>query len=203
VNKRRWLLLAVTAAGIVAVTPSYIRAYRVDGTSDAPSFLTGDRILLLKAAYDIRLPYADLVLMSRSEPKPGDVVMYRLPGQNYPVFKRVIGCPGDMVAMRSNHLEINGTLMGYEDVDPAAFQPVAEANNLGSIIEIESGHGPPHLITHSPGAGTYATFDAVQVPAGHYFVIGDNRDNSLDSRMYGPIPRDSIIGRVASKKAVQ
>ena len=82
VNKKRWLLLAVAVAGIVAVTPSYIRAYRVDGTSDAPSFLTGDRILLLKAAYDIRLPYTDLVLMSRSGPQPGDVVMYRPPGQN-------------------------------------------------------------------------------------------------------------------------
>ncbi len=183
---------------IGAAAPSYVRAYRVDGSSDAPSFLVGDRILVLKAAYDFRLPYRDTVLFTHSRPRPGDVILYQPPAQDILVFKRVIGRPGDTVAMRDNRLEINGEPLTYEVVDGEQYQAIAEENNLGAIIEKESGLGPPHLMTHSPGAGTHGSFEPVQVPDGHYFVMGDNRDNSLDSRMYGPVRRRSIFGKVIS-----
>ncbi len=192
--RRLWILIAVIA--ILAVLPSYLRVYRVEGTSDAPSILTGDRVLLNKAAYDIRIPYTGIILKQRGNPRPGEVVMYRPPGDRIMVFKRVVACPGETIALRNNRIWIHGVPLEYEAVDRTLYDPVAMTNRLGVVIENESGHGATHLITYTPGAGTHDTFDPVTVPAGHYYFMGDNRDNSLDSRMYGPVPRDRIVGKV-------
>lgn len=196
-RRKRWLVVLLAIVGIGALAPSYVRAYRVAGSSDAPSFLVGDRILVFKGAYDLRLPYTDVVLFARSQPRAGQVVMFRPPGQeDVLVFKRVIGCPGDDVVMRDSHVEINGVSLHYQRLDERAYADVAVENRLGAIVERESGNGPAHAITHTPGAGLQASFGPVRVPEDHYFVIGDNRDNSLDSRAYGPVPRRSIVGRV-------
>jgi signal peptidase I len=197
-NKKRWLLPLVAILAIGAITPSYVRAYRVAGSSDAPSFLVGERILVMKAAYDVRLPYTDIIISSHSQPEPGDVVLFRSPESDALIFKRVVGCPGDTVAMRDNHLEINGVALRYERVDASDYQSIAEQNNLGTIIEREMGHGPPHLVTHTPGTSCDASFGPVRVPEDHYFVLGDNRNNSRDSRMHGTVPRHSILGKVSN-----
>ena len=196
-TKRRWIWLLLIIVAIGAVVPAYVRAYRVEGCSDAPSFLVGERVVLLKAAYDVRLPYTDIVLWTRGDPEPGDVVMYNPPGQDINVFKRVVACPGDTVAMRNNRMLINGKALKYEKADPDPYREVAAINRLGEIMEMESGHGTPHLITYTPGSAGRSTFADVILADGEFFVVGDNRDNSLDSRMYGPIHRESIIGRVA------
>jgi signal peptidase I len=193
-RRRLWVLALVIA--IAAVTPSYVRVYRVSGASDAPTFLLGDRIVVNKAAYDIRLPYTRIVILSRSQPRAGDVVMFREPRDEVVVFKRVIGCPGDTVVMRDNRLTINGVPLEYEPASGDDFSAVASDNSLGAIIETEAGNGPPHLVTYTPGAGDAASFGPVEVPDDHFFLMGDNRDNSLDSRMYGPVPRRSVVGRV-------
>jgi len=197
VNRKRWLLPLVAIIGIGVITPSYVRAYRVAGSSDAPSFLVGERILVNKAAYDVRLPYTDIIIRSHSQPEPGDVVLFRSPESDALIFKRIVGCPGDTVAMRDNRLEINGIALQYERVDARDYQAIAEQNNLGTLIEREMGHGPPHLVTHTPGASCDASFGPVRVPEDHYFVLGDNRGNSSDSRMYGTVPRRSILGKVS------
>lgn len=191
----RWLVPLLVVTGIGAAIPSYVRAYRVSGASDAPSFLLGDRILALKAAYDIRLPYTDIVIFSHSQPQAGDMVLFQPPGEDVSVFKRVVGCPGNTLVMEGNHLEINRVRLQYEEVNEREFQTVAARNRLGEVIERETGNGPPHLITYT-GSGPHASFGPIHVPENHYFVVGDSRDNSRDSRMYGPIPRDAILGRV-------
>jgi signal peptidase I len=196
-KKKLWFWLVLAAVLIVALIPSYVRVYRVEGCSDAPSFLVGDRVLLFKAAYDVRFPYTGTVLWTRSDPRPGDVVMYSPPGQDISVFKRVVACPGDTVAMRNNRMLINGTVLQYEKADPDQYRAVAATNRLGDVMEKESGHGAPRVITYTPGAAGRSTFADVILAEGQYFVLGDNRDNSLDSRMYGPIRREAIIGRVA------
>lgn len=195
-TKKRWILLLAVLVVIAALAPAYVRLYRVSGYSDAPSFLVGDRFLANKLAYDVRLPYTDIVFFSHSAPKSGDVILFRSPDSDLLVFKRVIGCPGDRVAMRDNHLEINGTALQYARVQRTGYEPVAEQNRLGEIIEMETGVGPPHLMTHSPDTSLYASFGPVDVPRDQYFVVGDNRDHSRDSRMYGCVPRRSILGKV-------
>jgi signal peptidase I len=123
--------------------------------------------------------------------------MYRTPDRDSAtVFKRVIGCPGDTVVMHDNHLEINGIPLQYVQVDESGYRDIARENKLGAIIERETGIGPPHLMTYTPGTGADATFGPVHVPDGHYFLMGDNRGNSRDSRAYGSVPRQSILGKV-------
>lgn len=187
-------LAAVVALG--AITPSYVRAYRVAGPSDAPSFLIGDRILVNKAAYDVRLPYTGVVVVSHSRPRRGDVVLFRSPGEDHVVFKRVIGCPGDTVLVRGGRVSIDGVTLGYERVDATEYRTIDPRNHLGAVVEWESGNGPPHLITHTPDAGPGTSLGPIRVGDDAYFVIGDNRDNSRDSRDYGAIPRGSIVGKV-------
>lgn len=195
-NKQRWLILIGLLAALLAVTPAYVGSYRVFGPSDAPSFRVGERIVVNKAAYDLRLPYTGVVLFSHSMPERGDVVMFRAPGQDYLVFKRVIGCPGDRVAMSDYHLQVNGNPLRYERVDATQFQSIAVRNQLGAVVEEETGNGPAHWISFTPGLGPQASFEPVVVPERQYFVLGDNRGNSEDSRNYGSVSRPTIHGRV-------
>lgn len=197
-RRARWLVPWVAVIALVAAVPSYVRAYRVDGASDAPSFLVGERIFVIHAAYDVRLPYTGITLFSHARPERGDVVLFRSPDGEAPVFKRVIGCAGDTVEMRDHRLEINGVPLRYGPIDRARFRPVAERNRLGAIVAEETGNGAPHLVTYTPGLQSAASFGLVRVPEDHYFVMGDNRDHSRDSRAYGSIPRRSILGRVVS-----
>ena len=195
-TKKHWILLVAAIIAIGAVATSYVRAYRVDGWSDAPSFLVGDRVLVLKAAYDVRLPFTDIVVFSHSRPQRGEVIMFCPPGGDFLVFKRVVACSGDTVAMRDNRLEINGVPLTYERVDEKQYDSVAKSNKLGTIIAYEIGNGPSHMVTYTPEAGPHASFEPFFVPEGFYFTVGDNRDHSKDSRTYGPIPFHSILGKV-------
>jgi signal peptidase I len=195
--RKRWLWVTGFILLGVVLTPSYVRAYRVGGSSDAPTYMLGDLVFMNRAAYDIRLPYTDIVLLSHSQPGRGDVVMYSIPGADHTVFKRVVGCPTDVLEMRDNRLAVNGTALKYKEAGAEVDETVARKNSLGSIIEIESGNGPSHPIAHSPDGGPYASFGPVDVPEDHYFLVGDNRDNSMDSRAYGPVPRERILGKLS------
>jgi signal peptidase I len=166
------------------------------GASDAPTYLVGDRVLVNRAAYDVRLPYTDVAVVSLADPEVGDIVLYRSPGSDRLVLKRVVGAPGDLLAMNENHLSVNGTALEYADVDDEAYSHIAATNQLGAVIETESGHGPAHAITYTPGGSCSASFEPVRVPDRHYYLLGDNRDHSEDSRSYGPVPRERILGKV-------
>lgn len=194
---RRRLGAVLIVLLVLSLVPSYVRAYRVTGMSDAPSYLHGDLVLVNKAAYDIRLPYLDVVLLSHADPVRGEVVQYVPPDRDYPVFKRVIGTPGDVISMEGYRLTINGEPLEYEPAGWAREARVMEENRIGTRVERERGPGDPHLITYTPGVADQGSFGPVRVPEGHYFVVGDNRGHSRDSRMYGAIPRRSIIGRVS------
>jgi signal peptidase I len=140
-----------------------------------------------------------MVIVSHSAPDRGDVVLYRSPQDDRLVFKRVVGEPGDVVSMRDNHLTVNGTVLRYAAVDEEIHRSVVATNHIGVAIETEAGNGPEHAITYTPGAGPLATFEPVRLPDRHYYMIGDNRDHSEDSRSYGPVPRERILGKVGLK----
>ena len=191
-----WGLLAVGVA--VAIVPSYVRVHRVAGSSDAPSFLLGDRIVVFKAAYDLRIPYTDRVVVSFAGPMVGDVVTFRSSRERYVVFKRVVGMPGDTISMTNNRLVRNGERAVYETLQASDFRDVPEAIDPGDVIERETIEGRSHLIAWSSSGSSVGSFGPVVVPKDHYFLVGDNRDNSEDSRMYGAVPRTAIVGRVVS-----
>jgi signal peptidase I len=150
-----------------------------------PTILEGDRILVNKLAYDLNVPLTHLSIHEFGDPKRGDIVVFDSKPADTRLVKRVIGLPGDIVEMRDNQLAINGIEARYSNVEYAA----------DAIFALESCVGMSHRIELSrTGAGRLSSFGPVKVPEDHYLVLGDNRDNSADSRVYGFIPRGEIIG---------
>jgi signal peptidase I len=194
IHRRRWLAIAFILLLLVAILPSYVRVYRVKGSSDLPTFRPGDRVVVTRWAFDLRIPYTRIVLISHSRPRRGDVVLYEPPDAPYPVFKRVVGCPGDRIAVRGSRLEINGVGLQYEPVNAAELRGPGLPTAPGATIAVEIGNGPAHRIIDDPARDH--SFGPVEIPQGHYFMLGDNRANSRDSRHYGPIPRSALLGRV-------
>jgi signal peptidase I len=193
-RKTLWTVGLLTA--VVALAPSYVRAYKLTGSSDAPTLMLGDVVLVNLASYDVRFPYTDAVLFSRAKPRPGELVLVQWPGDPAPVFKRVVGTGGDRIAMQAHHLIVNGQPLVYAAHDGSAFAAAAPANLLGLVFEVEAIGGVEHLISFTPG--TRDSFPEVLVPPGQCYVLGDNRDVSLDSRDRGPVPYGGVRGRVVS-----
>jgi signal peptidase I len=150
-----------------------------------PTILEGDRILVNKLAYDLKIPLTHISIYKLADPKRGDIVIFDSKLADTRLVKRVIGLPGDVVEMRDNRLTINGIDAQYFAVDYAD----------DAIFAIESYVGMSHRIELArTGASRLSTFGPVKVPKDRYLVLGDNRDNSADSRVYGFIPRDEIVG---------
>jgi signal peptidase I len=162
-----------------------------------PTILEGDYIVVNKLAYGLRLPFCTGAVFAWSAPKRGDVVVFEPPGQDVRYVKRVVGLPGDRLAMRDNELFVNGKPASYEDLDPAQVEELRQAIRAGWLgREVVGGHAHPILL--QPGRGGPESFGELEVPAGRYFVMGDNRDDSKDSRSFGFVPRERIVGRVSS-----
>jgi signal peptidase I len=150
-----------------------------------PTILEGDRILVNKLAYDLRIPLTHVAVLSFADPTRGDIVVFDSKAADTRLVKRVLGLPGDIVEMRDNRLRINGVEARYSNVEHAA----------AAIFAVESYAGMTHRVELSPaGVSQLSSFGPVQVPPGHYLVLGDNRDNSADSRVHGFIPRAEIVG---------
>src|SRR5258706_1146327 len=150
-----------------------------------PTIIEGDRILVNKLAYDLMIPLTHPSVYRFGDPVRGDIIVFDSKAADTRLVKRVIGVPGDIVEMRDNRLTINGIEARYSDVEYKA----------DAIFATESYGGMTHRIELDPAAaGRFSSFGPVEVPRGSYLVLGDNRDNSADSRVRGFIPRREIIG---------
>jgi len=179
---------------IVLVLRSFIvEPFRIPSGSMMPTLLVGDFILVNKFAYGIRLPVINTKIIRVEEPKRGDVVVFRYPKDpSTDYIKRVIGLPGDTITYSNKQLYINGKPMDVKDQD--VYQGVGAGVGMsGARIELENLEGVKHNIlidNHRPGMNKEYV-----VPQGHYFVMGDNRDNSNDSRYWGTVPEENLVGR--------
>uniref|UniRef100_A0A486XLB6 Signal peptidase I n=1 Tax=Rheinheimera sp. BAL341 TaxID=1708203 RepID=A0A486XLB6_9GAMM len=153
-----------------------------------PTIEIGDRILVNKMAYDLRLPFTNISLIKRADPQRGDVVIFMSQVAQNRLVKRVIGVPGDVVAMQDNVLTINGTQVNYQSGTLAG-----DTQLLTEQLDALS-----HLVKLAPYSTGRDSFNPVKVPAEHYLVLGDNRDNSADSRVIGFVPRKEITGRAST-----
>jgi len=151
-----------------------------------PTIVEGDRIFINKMAYDIRVPFTHISLVKLAEPQPNDIIIFDSVASDKRLVKRVIGVPGDKVSMKNNRLFINGQAIAYK---------AKELGIKSHHKSIETINGQSHTIRLNNVASQLANFSAVTVPADKYLVLGDNRDNSADSRVIGFVPRDEIIGR--------
>ena len=179
---------------IVLVLRSFmVEPFRIPSGSMMPTLLVGDFILVNKFAYGIRLPVINTKVIKVDEPKRGDVVVFRYPKDpSTDYIKRVIGLPGDTITYSNKQLYINGKAIEVKDQE--VYQGVGAGVGMsGARLELEDLEGVKHNILtdkHRPSINKEYV-----VPPGHYFVMGDNRDNSNDSRYWGTVPEQNLVGR--------
>jgi signal peptidase I len=175
---------------LVLVIRSFIaEPFRIPSSSMIPTLHIGDFILVNKFAYGIRLPVLHTKLFDTGEPERGDVMVFRFPkNPEVDYIKRVVGLPGDTVGYFNKVIYINGEPVEQEAVEPSdmILPPHTEVRfeHLG-----EDGHSILVDTSRRPMEGEMV------VPEGHYFVMGDNRDNSNDSRYWGTVPEENLVGK--------
>ena len=169
----------------------------VPSGSMKPTILVGDRVFVNKIAYDLKLPFTTWRLAEWANPRRGDIVVLKSPENGRRLIKRVIGLPGDVIALRANRLYVNGEPAGYEEIDPEIAARLDGAERSRWRVAWESiGHLERHPVMVIPSlVGGQGTFGPIQVPEDAFFMMGDNRDESRDSRAIGVVPRELILGQ--------
>jgi signal peptidase I len=160
-----------------------------------PTILDGDLIYVNKVAYDLRFPLTMRRLAKWSDPKRGDIVIFFSPEDGTRLVKRVIGQPGETIEMRNNILYLNEEPIIYKRVDSEYKDDLPRNLRNKSIVAMEDLDGFTHPVMSVPSIPATRSFGPLTVPEGSYFVMGDNRDNSRDSRYFGFVERQSIVGK--------
>ncbi|MCI0399929.1 MAG: signal peptidase I [Gammaproteobacteria bacterium] len=171
-----------------------VEPFRIPSGSMMPTLLIGDFILVNKFDYGIRLPVLNTRVIDIGEPARGDIVVFRYPEDpSIPFIKRVVGLPGDQIAYYDKTLYVNGkpekqTVLGtYTGVGAGSIM-------TGASLREENLVGVEHNILVAPDHRSL-DIPPLVVAEGHYFVMGDNRDNSKDSRYWGTVPEQNLIGK--------
>lgn len=167
----------------------------VPSGSMRPTILEGDRIFVNKLAYDLKVPFTSWRLATWSDPRRNDVVIFYSPEDGTRLVKRVIGEPGDVVEMRGERVIINGAEAGYGQLDAGVTAAIPATGMQGNQFAWETFGAERHPVMATPALPAMRSFGPVTVPAGQYLVLGDNRDNSKDSRFIGFVPRAKIVGK--------
>jgi signal peptidase I len=197
---REWRVAILFIVFVVVPVKSSLADWNwVPTGSMNPTILEGDLIYVNKVAYDLRIPLTLHRLASWSEPQRGDVVVCLSPEDGTRLVKRVVGLPGDTVQMSRNVLLLNGRPVAYRETGSSCpvHVPGQEDAAVG-ILRWESLDRTTHPVVSIPGLAARRSFGPVTVPSGCYFVLGDNRDMSRDSRYFGLVPRQSILGRAGA-----
>lgn len=183
------VLLAVLLLRSFVVEP-----FRIPSGSMMPTLLVGDFILVNKFSYGLRLPVVDTKIVGIGDPERGDVVVFRYPkNPSTDYIKRVIGLPGDKVRYQKKQLTINGQLIKQSGFE--SYVGVGSGVTMsGASLRDEQLFNANHQILVEANKGIFEGMEFV-VPENSYFVMGDNRDNSNDSRYWGFVPEENLVGK--------
>ncbi|NVM76190.1 signal peptidase I [Duganella sp. SG902] len=166
----------------------------IPSASMHPNLLEGDVVFVNRLAYNVKVPLTDIVISPTGEPRRGDIVTFSSPLNGTRLIKRVIALPGDRVEMRNEQLIINGQAASYSTIDHG-IENIKGVGDLAAVRVDESLGQHSHAIQFLPQIQARRDFDTIVVPPGQYMMLGDNRDNSEDSRYIGLVPRALLIGR--------
>jgi signal peptidase I len=172
--------------GILCFTSSVFGGYKVPSGSMRPTIFEGDCLLANKISYRLKIPFTTISIFEWKQPDRGDIIAFKNPVDGRPFLKRVIGIPGDKIKMENKRLFINGQKI---DISPLRI-------NNGTIVFKENLLKVFHEIQHFPFITRNDKFMLKEIPEGHVFVMGDNRDNSFDSRSWGLVPIKNIYGKI-------
>jgi signal peptidase I len=205
-SKTREYVEAILLALVLAlfIRTFVVQAFKIPSPSMVPTLLVGDHILVNKFLYGLKLPFSDNKVLKFKEPVNGDIVVFRMKdGRDF--IKRVIGTPGDTISMDKGQLTVNGEKLEMDPVDEHKdqfdyyfSQELASEQNgkvSGALDLVETIVEHEHLLRMNPRYPSARTFKPVTIPADSYFVMGDNRDNSHDSRFWGFVEAKDIKGK--------
>lgn len=189
--------LLVFLLGMVLVRSAIADWYSVPSGSMYPTVMIGDRIIADRIAYDLKIPFTDIVLLHIADPRRGDIVTFSSPEDGTRLVKRLVGLPGDTVELRNDVLYLNGVQASYVSATGDVATHLTPDYPGNQVVLDERILDSQRSIMLMPGrTGALRSFGPMQVPAGHYLMLGDSRDNSHDSRYLGFIKRAAITGRV-------
>ncbi len=190
---------------ILAFRWSVASPYHVPTASMEPTIKVGDRLLAYKLAYDLKLPFLDYTLATWAEPKRGDIVVFKYPKDpDIDYVKRIVGLPGDKIRVENQILYINGVAQERidHDNDRSILEDIHDPAQMKTLTVEKLGELDHWVIqdkAESPFSSMGKTFPLdggeFTVPSDGYFAMGDNRDNSTDSRSWGYVPRSYIRGK--------
>ncbi|RJG21606.1 signal peptidase I [Massilia cavernae] len=160
-----------------------------------PNLLEGDVVLVNRLAFDLKVPLGDVVVARLGDPARGDIVTFKSPKDGTRLIKRIVALPGDVVEMRDERLVINGRESGY-DLIGAVSEEIGSSGKTTTALQLrETTASGQHPILVMPQVEAARNFGPVTVPQGQFMMLGDNRDNSADSRYIGFVPRALLVGR--------
>ena len=166
--------------------------FQIPSGSMIPTLEIGDFIVVNKFSYGVRLPIVGTKIIPTGDPERGDVIVFVPPHDHRYFIKRLVGMPGDHVQIVENQVFVNGEALPQEFIEQSGFTLQGRFN----VAEETDGELMHQIQVHIP-AGQYGNFETL-VPEGHYLMMGDNRDNSLDSRAWGPVPESNIVGKAVA-----
>src|ERR1035438_131374 len=192
---RWWLVIGLV---VFSIRSSLADWSDVPTGSMKPTILEGDRVFVNKLAYDLKVPFTTRHIAEWSNPRRGDIVVFFSPRDGQRLVKRVVGLPGDTIELRHDGLVLNGQPVKYQPIAEELLRDLAVADRASSVFAVEQLAGQPHAVAAIPAAPALRDFGPLRVPEGHYFMMGDNRDNSLDSRYFGSVERKRIVGQATA-----
>ena len=163
-----------------------------------PTIMEGDRVWVNKLAYDLKVPFTTKHIAEWGDPQRGEIVVFYSPADETRLVKRVVGVPGDTLELVNEQLFVNGQAAKYEPLKAETIAEIGVAERPQHEFATETVADRAHPVMTTPALRAARTFGPIKVPAGQYFMMGDNRDNSYDSRYYGCVERRRIVGRATS-----